>query len=173
MKKMTFTFLPFIMMFCWLCGMEKSAKSTSLIKINESQFDTSKQQYIIEADYADVTTAGYVHYKPEFHSMDRNNWKLISIWVDDDYRKKKIATHLFKAMHDDIKKRNGTHITWQVRPQALYMYEDQLVIYYKSMIRNINAALLEKTEVHEVGPNGYEITHMTVKIADMAAESEL
>ena len=68
---------------------------------------SSKQQYAIDADYADFENAGHVHYKPEFHSMDRNNWKLISLWVDDDYRKKKIATHLFKALHDDIKERRA------------------------------------------------------------------
>lgn len=173
MKKILFIFLPFIAGFSQLDSMEKPASSTSLIKIKESYFDRSKQQYAIDADYDDAADVGYVHYKPEFHSMDRNNWKLVSIWVDDEYRKKKIATHLFKALHDDIKERGGTHITWQVRPTAIYMYEHELINYYKSMIKHIDAALLEKTQVNEVGPTGFEMIHMTVKIADRASEPEL
>lgn len=170
MKRILFIFLPFITGFSQLVSMEKPTTFTSPIKIKKPYFDKSKQQYAINADYADFENAGHVHYKPVFHSMDRNNWKLISLWVDDDYRQKKIATHLFKALHDDIKERKGTHITWQVRPQAIYMEEHELVNYYKSMIRNVDAALLEKTTVHEVGPTGFEMTHMTVKIGDMPPE---
>ena len=41
------------------------------------------------------------------------------------------------------------------------------------MIKHIDAALLEKTQVNEVGPTGFEMIHMTVKIADRASEPEL
>lgn len=173
MKKILFVFLPFIAEFSQLISMEKPARYTSVTNIKEPYFNSAKQLYVIEAEYADAKDAGYINYKPEFHSMDRNNWKLVSIFVKDNLRRKKIATKLFKALHDAVKNQGGTHITWQVSPSAIYMTKDQLVSYYYSMIKNVDAALLQKVEVREVGPYGFEMMHMTVKIGDMLPESEL
>lgn len=134
------------------------------ITIHEPYYHGIKQHFVIDADYGKATDIGYAWYKSEYHSMNRNNWKLLKIWVSDDYRKKGIAKQLFKAFYEDAKSQDATHITWQVLPQAIGMSEHALVTYYKSMIKNIDPHLLEKTEVKEVGPEGYTMIHMTVTI---------
>lgn len=139
-------------------------KADPSIKLKKSFFDPREKQFIINADYGDVQNIGQACYASTYYSMNYNNWKLITLWVHQDYRQKGIAKQLFKAFYDDVKLKDGNRITWQVRPQASNISETQLVHYYKSMIKNIDAKLLEKTQVKEVGPLGFEVIHMSVEI---------
>ena len=135
-----------------------------LIKVSEPSFNSSLDLFAIEAAYGKYPNAGYAHYRPQYHSMDRNNWKLIKIWVHNDFRQKGIGTKLFKTVFDNLKAQEATHVTWQVIPEQKGMTTTQLVDYYKSMLAITYPSLLNKTDVKEVGPNRYEMVHMTVKI---------
>lgn len=148
MNKIVSFLLLRLSFFCALSQCMQQSQCT----IQDSYFDSRKQEYVIEAVNKINKPIGLLIY---LHNSG-TQWEMRKLEVDKNYRKQGAACALLAACIKEVKAAGGSQLSWKALPKEDNLTEDQLIAIYYRMLAKIDSSYVAKTTLEYRGDDNLQ-----------------